>query len=144
MRRIPNREELVVRKSILSGLSLLLLGAGCADSQVETPPRQISASSFHYPEALWDAGVEGETILEIHVSEAGAVDSARVERSSGFAEFDSAAVAGARVLQFEPARRGDDSIAVRVLLPVQFQLPSSDPAGAIPDTATSAAPANTP
>lgn len=108
----------------------MLLGlAGCAEAEPEIPPRQLSESAFHYPEELWDAGIEGETVLEIHVSEVGAVDSARVETSSGYAEFDSAAVAGARELRFEPARRGADSLAVRVLLPVQFHLPQSDSAG---------------
>jgi len=114
-----------------------LLAAGlvtaCSDAP-EVPPRQISESPFHYPEALWDAGVEGETLLEIHVSDAGSVDSARVERTSGHAEFDSAAVNGASLLRFEPAQRRGESVPVRVLLPVQFQLPRGDstPASILP------------
>ena len=108
---------------------LALLG-GCGEGPVETPPRQITESPFHYPEELWDAGVEGETLLEIHVSALGAVDSAFVEETSGYPAFDSAAISGARVIQFEPARRGDDSVAVRVLLPVQFDLPATDSAAA--------------
>lgn len=117
-------------------LAVALVVAGlmtaCTDPPPETPPRQLTATAFQYPEDLWDAGVEGETILELHVSDAGAVDSVGVETSSGYAAFDSAAVDGARDLEFEPARRGDRTVAVRVLLPVQFHLPVDGDSAAIP------------
>ena len=100
---------------------------GCTEPQPEVPPRQLTESFFQYPESLWDAGVEGETILELLVSEEGGVDSITVETSSGYEEFDSAAVVGARDLEFEPAQRGERNVAVRVLLPVQFNLPSEMP-----------------
>ena len=121
-----NLKRIALNASVAAALALSV--TGCAEVPPETPPQQLPGSPFHYPEALWDAGVEGETILEIHVSAAGRVDSARVDRSSGHAEFDSAAVHGARDLRFEPAMRGDDSVAVRVLLPVQFHMPGSDAA----------------
>jgi periplasmic protein TonB len=110
--------------------ALTVLVTGCGEGPVETPPRQLTESPFHYPEELWDAGVEGETLLEIHVSALGSVDSAFVEETSGYPAFDSAAISGARVIRFEPARRGADSVAVRVLLPVQFELPAGDSAAA--------------
>ncbi|HEV2129547.1 MAG TPA: energy transducer TonB [Longimicrobiaceae bacterium] len=97
--------------------------AGCAREQPpETPPRQITASPFHYPEDLWDEGVEGETMLRIFVTDQGAVDTVRVEKTSGYEAFDSAAVQGAQVLRFEPARRGEDPVGTWVLLPVQFDM----------------------
>jgi protein TonB len=97
--------------------------AGCErEPVVETPPRQLSASSFQYPEDLWDAGVEGETVLRLFVTPAGTVDSTRVERPSGQAAFDQAAVEGARELRFEPARRGQEAVGAWVLLPVQFRM----------------------
>lgn len=103
---------------------LLALG-GCEEPVPEAPPRQLAGSPFHYPEDLWDAGVEGETLLRLFVTEQGTVDSVRVETTSGHEAFDSAAVSGSRDLRFEPARRGDDSVGVWVLLPVQFELPDS-------------------
>ena len=57
------------------------------------------------PEDLWDAGIEGETVLRLYVTESGAVDSVRVEKGSGHLAFDSSAVLGARDLRFEPATR---------------------------------------
>lgn len=106
--------------------AVLLMGAGCAEELPETPPRQLQGSPFHYPEDLWDAGVEGETLLRLFVTTEGGVDTVRIEKTSGYAAFDSAATTGARELRFEPARRGPEPIGSWVLLPVEFDLPASD------------------
>lgn len=115
-----------MRLALIALLLPAALLSGCAEPDPEVPPRQLTPSAFHYPEELWDAGVEGETVLELHLSDAGVVDSAKVQTASGYPAFDSAAIAGAKDLQFEPARRGDRTVPVRVLLPVQFHLPDSD------------------
>jgi periplasmic protein TonB len=109
---------------VFCGVGSLLLVAGCnrSDPLPETPPRQVSESPFHYPEELWDAGVEGQTVLKVFVAENGRVDTVHVEQSSGHAAFDTAAVAGAHRLLFEPALRGDEPMGVWVLLPVQFDM----------------------
>jgi len=120
------REAIVATMVITLGILL----SGCEEAPPDTPPRQLDSMVFHYPQDLWDAGTEGETLLELHVSPEGAVDSAQVQRTSGHPAFDSAAVRGARDLQFEPARRGDANVRVRVLLPVQFQ--RNPPASAPP------------
>ena len=114
---------------------LLTAFSACAEELPETPPRQLPAEEtpFQYPEELWDAGVEGQTLLRLFVSVGGQVDTIRVERTSGYPAFDSAAVTGAGELRFEPAQRGPDPIDAWVLLPVEFDLPS-------PDTASEGAP----
>jgi protein TonB len=123
-----NRNRQMVR--IRPGWQTLLLGVltlgACADEQPQTAPQQHAGSPFHYPEELWDAGVEGETLLRIFVAEAGTVDTIRIEHTSGYAEFDSSAVKGARELRFDPAHRGTRAVGAWVLLPVQFDLPASD------------------
>lgn len=107
-------------------LAALLLAA-CAEEQPQSPPQQKAPTSpFHYPEELWDAGVEGETLLRIFVGEGGGVDTIRVERTSGYPAFDSSAVRGARELHFDPARRATRPVGAWVLLPVQFDLPATD------------------
>lgn len=117
-----------MRNRILSGLLafLALPLAACEEAEPITPPRQLPGSPFHYPEELWDAGVEGETVLRLWVNEEGAVDTVRVERTSDYAAFDSAAVNGARDLRFQPARQAEADVGTWVLLPVQFDLPGSD------------------
>lgn len=114
-----------------AAVALLLVAEGCSEPPPETPPRQISASPFQYPEELWDAGLEGRTTLRIFVTEGGVVDSARVEESSGHPVFDSAAVARAHSLRFEPARRGTEAVHTWVLLPVEFTINAT---GAQPET----------
>jgi periplasmic protein TonB len=113
-------------------IAAALLIAACAEDVPETAPRQLAGSPFHYPEELWDAGVEGETLLRLFVTEGGAVDSVEVERTSGYESFDSAAVRGARELRFEPGLRGDTPVGTWVLLPVQFDFSSATEPNANP------------
>lgn len=118
-------------RNLASATTALLILWGCGENLPETPPRQLSGSPFHYPEELWDAGVEGETLVRLFVTTEGAVDSAEVETTSGYAAFDSAAITGAYDLQFEPALRGDEPAAVWVLLPVEFDLPADSASGGL-------------
>lgn len=104
----------------LAGAGWLLGG----EEPVVTQPVPLSdASSFRYPIPLWDARMEGETILMVHVTTTGGVDTAYVLTPSGQPAFDSSALAGARDLRFEPGRRGRDSIASWARLPVRFRMP---------------------
>jgi protein TonB len=97
--------------------------AACRQAPVaQTAPRQLVPPPFEYPEELWDAGVQGETVLRIRVNEQGRVDSVRVEKASGHKGFDSAAVAGTPRLRFAPATRGGGAVPAWVLLPVDFHL----------------------
>jgi TonB family protein len=100
-------------------LAALLLACG-AEPPLEEPIPLTHDSPFRYPIELWDAGIEGETLLRVRVTRTGGVDSAYVDVSSGHAQFDSAAVAGARDLRFAPARQGDKRIDAWVRFPVRF------------------------
>lgn len=125
--------KIITRPAIVLLLLFVPVLAACGEEEEPTPPQQISESPFHYPEELWDAGVEGETILRLFVTPQGGVDTVQVEQGSGYEAFDSAAVLGARELRFQPAMRGTDSVSVWVLLPVRFDLPGSeDPATTAP------------
>lgn len=108
-------------------LILIALAGACAPEEEQPPTPVYGPSPFHYPLALWDRGIEGATLLQVHVNDSGDVDSTIVRQSSGYAEFDSAASAGARDLQFRPARRGTRAIDAWVHVPVRFSR-STDPA----------------
>ena len=123
--------------------ALVLVGLAAAslmrpdDDLVATDPAPLEGDSpFRYPIELWDRGVQGETVLMVHVTDMGRVDSAYVLLSSGQAAFDSAALAGSPALRFAPARRGDERVASWARLPVRFRMPgdSAAPAGGPPGT----------
>ena len=102
---------------------------GRAMSHPVLPALAMKELPFEYPVELWRQGIEGETTLRVHINETGAVDSVRIEESSGHDGLDSAAVHAAFQLQYHPAREGGAVIAVWALLPVRFKKPP-DPAAA--------------
>ena len=111
---------------MLRAAAVSLLGA-CApgNEPVEQPLIMPDASPFQYPIALWDRKVTGETVLLVHVTRDGKVDSVTVFNGSGHAEFDSAAVNGARKLRFVPGKRSARPVDMWTKLPVRFELDST-------------------
>ena len=94
--------------------------AACGGDREIDQPSPLGEVPIVYPLSLWDQDIEGETLLRVRVTDVGSVDSVEVVESSGHAAFDSAAIAGARDLVFEPARRGGKRIEVWARVPVHF------------------------
>jgi periplasmic protein TonB len=117
---------------LLAPLASALVGCYGEAEPAQQPEVVEGESPFRYPPELWDSGVEGETILMVHVTRQGTVDSAYVLESSGEAAFDSAAVNGARDLRFSPARRGEARVAAWARLPVRFHKEEAPAQGAEP------------
>jgi protein TonB len=121
-------------------LSILLLPAcneGASDgaevgdaAMIEEPKLMPEPTPVRYPRALWDQKVEGETEVLVRVNEVGDVVDASVAQTSGYPAFDSAAVAGARMLRFTPGKRGDKPVAMHVRIPVRFARDSTATVGA--------------
>jgi len=110
-----------MRRVVTLFLLLSPVAAGCAgDEPIQRPSPLFTESPFEYPVELWDQGIEGETVLLIRITASGDVDSVTVDRSSGYRQFDSVAVAGAQGLRFTPGRRGDKRIRMWARLPVRF------------------------
>lgn len=99
----------------LGGLTI-----GRPDEAFRMPVMENDEHPFGYPDVAWEAGQSGVVVLRIHISRAGAVDSAYVKRSSGATALDSAARRDARRLRFRPARQGEDPVAVWATLPVRY------------------------
>jgi TonB family protein len=76
---------------------------------------------FNYPVELWRDSIEGEVVLRIHITAAGAVDSVELEESSGHEMLDEIALRGAHELRYHPARDEDQPVDVWARLPVRFQ-----------------------
>ena len=80
---------------------------------------------FQYPVAQYLSRTQGNVTLRLFVDSAGLVvtDSTKIERASGVAALDSAALAGAAALRFRPARRRGMPIAVAMHFPVHCRHP---------------------
>ncbi|MEX2281159.1 MAG: energy transducer TonB [Gemmatimonadota bacterium] len=130
----PLKQWLVARRSSLVArllVTLLLVLAGCAAEAepISQPELMPNATPFKYPVSLWDQRLTGETVLMLHVTRDGLVDSVSVFNSSGQTAFDSAAVAGARELRFVPGRRGVRPVDMWTKLPVRFWRDSTSVSG---------------
>jgi len=126
----------MIRMSMLGAmLATCVVACGGAEPEpVEGLTPIGDDSPFGFPLELWDQGVEGSTVLMIHVDEAGRVDSVMIDESSGHEPFDEAAIEGARALRFEPARQGGRPVSTWARLPVRFSRDSAGiQAAAVPE-----------
>ncbi len=65
---------------------------------------------------------EGRVVLRVRVSEAGLPDRIELSQTSGHPRLDQAALEAVRRWRFQPARRGAESLAAWVLVPLSFSL----------------------
>lgn len=86
------------------------------DDPVTAATRQIARALLYPPEAV-ARGIEGEAVVMLFLDETGNAIAARLERSSGHAILDNAAVAAARQVRALP-----DGAAREIVLPVRFRL----------------------
>jgi protein TonB len=75
-----------------------------------------------YPANARRLGVQGTTLLSVFVAADGRVADVVVKQSAGHPDLDQAAADAVRRWRFEPARRGNEPVAMWVLLPVEFRL----------------------
>ncbi|HJV21307.1 MAG TPA: energy transducer TonB [Holophagaceae bacterium] len=75
-----------------------------------------------YPGLSKRLGEEGRVILRVLVSPEGLAEQVEVRQSSGHARLDQAALGTVRRWRFTPARRGSESLAAWVLVPLFFTL----------------------
>jgi len=75
-----------------------------------------------YPSTALRQGIQGTTLLRVHVLIDGRVGEVIVQESAGHPDLDQAAIDAVRRWHFDPARRGNDPVTMWVLLPVAFQI----------------------
>jgi len=97
--------------------------AVAAGANVERLPRQYRSNRPPvYPPEEVAAGVTGLVHVRCLIAASGHVDSATVERTSGSARLDGAALDAVRTWQFEPAQRAGIAVAFEVIVPVRFSI----------------------
>lgn len=85
-------------------------------------PRMLHKPDINYPIDLKKQEIEGRVLLLVVLDDNGAVTDARIQETSGFRAFDSAAVYGICKTRFSPAYLNNRPIAVKIRLPVIFLL----------------------
>ncbi len=107
------------------------VAAAVAPSAPE-PTQAVTPPSFNvtyldnppppYPPIARRNGEQGRVLLRVHVTSAGTPDAVEVRTSSGSLRLDNAALETVRQWRFVPARRGDETVAAWVLVPISFTL----------------------
>lgn len=82
----------------------------------------VRALQREYPSTLRDAGVVGRVVMYVFVNEDGVADEVRVAETSGFDQFDRAALRVAATFEFNPAMNQGQAVAVWALVPVTFRV----------------------
>lgn len=138
------RERHIAARAALAGVAVMLGAAACVSKddakkmiealqstlRPDSLPAMLNAElPFKYPPDLYAKRVQGNVTLRIHIDTAGRVwpESTSVVQSSGFPGLDSAAVEGARALEFRPAFSKGAPLAISVLFPVYFRHPEAAP-----------------
>jgi len=94
--------------------------------EYDTPPMPVGGFAeiqkyLDYPEAARKAGTEGKVVLYVHISETGEVLKTKVQESVN-PECDKAAIKAIQSVKWNPAKQGDDPVAVWVAVPISFKL----------------------
>lgn len=84
--------------------------------------RILRSAEPPYPFASIRRGEEGMVYVRIWLSASGRIDDAKIERSSGFANLDEAALKAVRTWRFAAAMSGGQGVNTSVIVPVKFEL----------------------
>jgi protein TonB len=85
-------------------------------------PEYSKNPPISYPKRARQRGYQGTVLLEVLVNRNGKVDDLRILASSGYAILDSSAVKSVKTWSFKPAKKGKDTVAMWVKVPVRFKL----------------------
>lgn len=88
----------------------------------EAQPEYSQNPPISYPNRARRKGYEGTVLLEVLVNRNGTVDDLRILASSGYAILDSSAVKSVKTWSFKPAKKGKNTVAMWVQVPVRFKL----------------------
>ena len=98
-----------------------------ASSPVTVSPARFNADYLKNPAPVYPSlarrlGEEGKVVLRVFVDAGGRPSQIEVRTGSGSTRLDQAALDAVWRWQFVPARRGEETIAARVLVPIVFNL----------------------
>ncbi|MBN1961811.1 MAG: energy transducer TonB [Deltaproteobacteria bacterium] len=86
------------------------------------PPKKIKETKPSYPPVLKAQGIEGDVVLRINIDANGRVTQVKIIKSSGFDEFDKAAVKAAKIDSWAAATYEGEPVADVITYTVRFRL----------------------
>lgn len=129
---MPWPADVTLRIAAAAAGLALLSACGPQPAQAPTvghsePPRAVRTPPPEYPEALGCDGVGGRVDLRITITPDGRVGAVKLQKSSGQAQLDEAAVAAVRGWEFRPATRAGKPVPFTIAVPMTFNPPAERP-----------------
>ncbi|MBN2528817.1 MAG: energy transducer TonB [Deltaproteobacteria bacterium] len=87
-----------------------------------TRPKRLSSADLSYPPELKSRGIEGNVVVLIVIDEKGAVQKVRILKSSGYREFDEAALKAAKKELYSPAQRDGEAVEYNLKYTYRFRM----------------------
>lgn len=134
----PN--QLVFPRAAILAACLFLSLPLTARAQSTLPALAKPLESPRYPAEAMRYGIEGTTVVAVHVLETGTAGDVLIARTSGFNLLDAEAIRLARSAQFVPAQRGGAPADAWVRLPIAFVIQGARPRAQAVDAITLNAP----
>ena len=116
---IQQRRPAIATASVAPKIAARASGAG---ERTMAKPNYLRNPPPKYPAESRKLREEGVVLLKVAVTAEGRAADVQLQRSSGFARLDDAALKAVRRWEFNPARLGATSIACAVEVPVRFGL----------------------
>ncbi|HEY1612507.1 MAG TPA: energy transducer TonB [Rhizomicrobium sp.] len=127
---MPDNDTRNLRPALLALTGAL--GILCAQPAAATAnPARVDMSQPHlqppYPDGAQQDGEQGAVVMDVYVRSDGRPSKARVDRSSGFPDLDTAAVQGVLNWRFIPASENGETVSDWTKIQIVFQLPAPPP-----------------
>ena len=96
-------------------------------AEFDTTPQPVGGfaaiqSKLEYPEAARKAGVEGRVTVQVRIDEKGQITETKIVKSLGDTGCDEAAITALKAVQWKPALKDGQPVAVEIALPIVFKL----------------------
>ncbi len=105
-------------------IPIVMVGSGSAFA--DSPPRidrSYPTSQPDYPDTAQLNGEQGDVLVGVNVSSGGKPRKLRIDKSSGFADLDNAAVEAVGHWHFIPAIEDGDTTSAWTSVKIHFELP---------------------
>ncbi len=87
-----------------------------------TRPKRLQSVDLPYPPSLKSKGIEGNVVVLIVIDEQGTVQKVRILKSSGYREFDEAAMKAAQKELYSPAQRDGQAVEYNLKYTYRFRM----------------------